>query len=403
MSGPLHGYKIIELTSTVSGPLAGMILGDQGADIVKIEPPMIGDLARHMGDIRNGMSAMYATLNRNKRSLVLDLKDAADMEIFLRLVPTADVLIENYRPGVAEKLGIDYESLKQLNPTLVYASITGYGESGPYQHRRVYDPLIQATTGTASAQNSDRPANIRTIIFDKVTGYTTAQAITAALLSRAKTGKGQRLSISMLSSALYFQWPDVMWSHTFEGGDTQEGGALADWFQIFKTADGFAAVILVTSEAFEKFCLLLGLQLHLDERFSSLPARLANMETLQQLSEDALTGWSTDVLCAELDAHDVPVARINSLDEMLTDPQIAQQEALCHVEHPVAGSMCVANTPFQFEGQDTLPVLHAAELGQHSAEILKELGCSQESIDRIEQREEKNREIMANFSLAQAK
>jgi crotonobetainyl-CoA:carnitine CoA-transferase CaiB-like acyl-CoA transferase len=238
MSGPLHGYKIIELTSTVSGPIAGMILGDQGADIVKIEPPMTGDLARYMGDMRNGMSAMYATLNRNKRSLVLDLKDAADMEIFLQLVPTADVLIENYRPGVAEKLGIDYETLKLLNPTLVYASITGYGESGPYQHRRVYDPLIQATTGTASAQTSDRPANIRTVVFDKVTGYTTAQAITAALLARAKTGKGQRLSISMLSSALYFQWPDVMWSHTFEGGDTQDGGPLADWFQIFKTADG---------------------------------------------------------------------------------------------------------------------------------------------------------------------
>ena len=127
------------------------------------------------------------------------------------------------------------------------------------------------------------------------------------------------------------------------------------------------------------------------------------METLQKLSEDALTGWSTDVLCAELDAHDVPVARVNSLDEMLNDPQIAQQEALCHVEHPVAGSMRIANTPFQFEGQSALPVLHAAELGQHSAEILKELGCSQENIDRVEQREEKNREIMASFSLAQAK
>lgn len=403
MSGPLLGYKIIELTSTVSGPVAGMILGDQGADIVKIEPPMIGDLARHMGDMRNGMSAMYATLNRNKRSLVLDLKDAADMEIFLQLVPTADVLIENYRPGVVEKLGIDYETLKLLNPALVYASISGYGDSGPYQHRRVYDPLIQATTGASSQQTSDRPANIRTVVFDKVTGYTTAQAITAALLARAKTGKGQRLSISMLSSALYFQWPDVMWSHTFEGEDVQGGGPLADWFQIFKTADGFAAVILVTSEAFEKFCELLGLQLHQDERFSSLPARLANMETLQKLAEQALTDWSTEDLCAELDAHDVPVAKVNSLDEMLNDPQIAQQQALCQIEHPVAGSMRVANTPFQFEGQGSLPGLHAAQLGQHSAEILRELGCSQENIDRIEQREQKNREIMASFSLAQAK
>ena len=403
MSGPLHGYKIIELTSTVSGPVAGMILGDQGADIIKIEPPMIGDLARHMGDIRNGVSAMYATLNRNKRSLVLDLKDAADLEIFLQLVPTADVLIENYRPGIVEKLGIDYETLKPLNPGLVYASISGYGESGPYRHRRVYDPLIQATTGTASQQNSDKPANIRTVVFDKVTGYTTAQAITAALLARAKTGKGQRLSISMLSSALYFQWPDVMWSHTFNGEGIQGGGPLADWFQIFKTADGFAAIILVTSDAFEQLCQLLGLQLHLDERFSTLPARLANMETLRQLLEEAMTGWTTEDLCAELDAHDVPVARVNSLDEMLNDPQIVEQEAVCQVEHPVAGSMHIANTPFHFEGQGALPALHAAQLGQHSTEILKELGCSSESINRIQQREQKNRDIMTGFSLAQAK
>ena len=166
MSGPLNGYRIIELTSTVSGPVAGMILGDQGADIVKIEPPMVGDLARHMGDSRNGMAAMFTTLNRNKRSLVLDWKDAADMEIFLQLIPTADVLIENYRPGIVKKLGIDYDTLKVLNPGLVYASISGYGQSGPYQHRRVYDPLIQATTGAASEQDGARPANIRTVIFD---------------------------------------------------------------------------------------------------------------------------------------------------------------------------------------------------------------------------------------------
>ena len=181
MSGPLNGYRIIELTSTVSGPIAGMILGDQGADIVKIEPPMTGDLARFMGDRRNGMSAMFATLNRNKRSLVLDLKHEADKEMFLQLVTSADVLIENYRPGVTRKLGIDYETVRELNPGLVYASISGYGQTGPYQHKRVYDPLIQATAGAAAAQDRGRPQNIRTVIFDKVTGYTAAQAITAAL------------------------------------------------------------------------------------------------------------------------------------------------------------------------------------------------------------------------------
>lgn len=403
MSGPLEGYKIIELTSTVSGPIAGMILGDQGADIIKIEPPMVGDLARHMGDIRNGMAAMFTTLNRNKRSLVLDLKDPADMDIFLQLIPTADVLIENYRPGVVEKLGIDYDTLKVLNPGLVYASISGYGQSGPYKHRRVYDPLIQATTGAAAQQDRTRPANIRTIIFDKVTGYTMAQAITAALLGRARTGKGEYLAISMLSSALYFQWPDVMWSHTFQGEDVKSGGTLADWFQVFKTADGFASIILVTSDAFEKLCLLLGLDLHLDERFNSLPSRLVNADLLRQLLEAGMAEWRTEALCAELDKLDVPVARVNSLDDMVKDPQIIEQGALLQTEHPLAGAMHIANTPFQFEGQRPVPERHAAELGQHSTEILKELGRPQEDIDRIENRERRNREIMAGFTLAQAR
>ena len=161
MAGPLDGFRVIELGSTVSGPIAGMVLGDQGAEIIKIEPPMIGDLARFMGDRRNGMSAMFATLNRNKRSLVLDLKEEDDKSIFLQLVESADVLIENYRPGVVQKLGIDYDTLSAINPGLVYASITGYGQSGPYQHRRVYDPLIQATAGAAFEQGRSRPANMK--------------------------------------------------------------------------------------------------------------------------------------------------------------------------------------------------------------------------------------------------
>jgi crotonobetainyl-CoA:carnitine CoA-transferase CaiB-like acyl-CoA transferase len=403
MAGPLAGYRVIELTSTVSGPMAGMVLGDQGADVIKIEPPMLGDLARFMGDTRNGMSAMFTTLNRNKRSLVLDLKDSADMEVFLQLVPTADVLIENYRPGVVKKLGIDYPSLQALNPGLIYASISGYGQSGPYQHRRVYDPLIQATAGTAYAQNQARPTNVRTIIFDKVTAYTTAQAITAALLQRARTGTGQYLPISMLASALYYQWPDVMWSHTFQGEGSQTSGTLADWFEIFKAGDGYIAIVMVTEEAFAHLCELLGLELHLDDRFSSLNARVDNVDALQALLEVAMADWTTEALCAELDKTNVPVARVNTLDEVANDPQVLEQGVLLDVEHPVAGTLRIANTPFQFEGQDPLPQLHAATLGQHSAEILRELGRPESDIDRIESREQANREQMAGFMLTQAK
>ena len=200
--GPLSGYRVLELTTTVSGPMCGMTLADQGAEVIKIEPPMTGDTARYLGPGRGGFTALFATLNRNKRSVALDLKDDEQRAIYLRLVETADVILENYRPGVLDRLGLGYEALSAINPKLVYASITGYAE-GPYENRRVFDPLIQATSGTAAAQGADgQPENVHTIIFDKVTALTTAQAITAALLERERTGIGQYLPMTMLESAL---------------------------------------------------------------------------------------------------------------------------------------------------------------------------------------------------------
>ena len=188
-TGPLSGIRVLELTTTVSGPMAAMTLADQGADVIKIEPPLVGDPARYLGPSRGGVSSMFASLNRNKRSVVLDLKDDDERAVFLRLVETADVLIENYRPGVLDRLGLGYETLSALRPELVYASITGYGD-GPYQNRRVFDPLIQATSGTAAVQGIDEATNVRTVIFDKVTALTTAQGVTAALFERERTGRG---------------------------------------------------------------------------------------------------------------------------------------------------------------------------------------------------------------------
>ena len=186
--------------------MTGMILSDQGAEIIKVEPPLLGDMARYLGSKREGLSAIFAVLNRNKRSIVLDLKEEKDLEIFKTMVGEADILLENYRPGIVKKLGIDYDSLKAINPSLIYTSISGYGQDGPYKNRKVYDPLIQATTGVSETQGTaarGEPRNMASIIFDKVTALTTSQAITAALLERASTGKGKYLSISMLDSALY--------------------------------------------------------------------------------------------------------------------------------------------------------------------------------------------------------
>ena len=251
MSGPLEGYRVVELTSTVSGPFAGMMLSDQGADVIKVEPPGIGDLARFMGTTRSGMAAMFSVLNRNKRSVVLDFKVNKDFEILKNLLTTADVLIENYRPGVVKKLGLDYESIKKINPNIIYTSISGYGQSGPYINRRVYDPLIQATAGAAASQNADNPEYYKTIVFDKVTGLTAAQSVSTALLHRERTGEGQYLPISMLDSALYYIWPDVMWSKTWLGEGIDYKPDLFESFPLFKAKDKPICVILVADNDFK--------------------------------------------------------------------------------------------------------------------------------------------------------
>ncbi|MDG1987714.1 MAG: CoA transferase [Halieaceae bacterium] len=403
MSGPLDGYRVVELTSTVSGPIAGMILADQGADVIKIEPPMIGDLARYMGSSRNGMGAMYAVLNRNKRSLVLDFKEASDKNIFSKLIQTADVLIENYRPGVVKKLGINYDTLRVLQPELIYVSISGYGQTGPYSKRRVYDPLIQASSGTAAEQSKSRPTNVRTVMFDKVTGFTAAQAITAALLQRVKTGFGQYIPISMLESALYYQWPDVMWSHTLVGKNVNHAGELADYFQIYKAKDGYLAVILVSDEHFRTFCGLFGSRLIDDPRFSSFPSRIINADELRNALDAVFSEALVDDICRQLDINNVPCSRVNTLEDVHKDQQVVHEETLVEVVHPVAGPMRFARTPFRFTGQGDFLKSHAATLGEHNRDILQELDVPEIEIKKAEERERLNREKMTDFNLSQAK
>lgn len=397
MSGPLSGFRVLELTTTVSGPLAGMTLADQGAEVIKVEPPMTGDTARYLGPSRGGMSALFAVLNRNKRSVVLDLKAEAEVAIFRRLVETADVLLENYRPGVLDRLGLGYAALERIRPEIVYASITGYGHDGPYQNRRVYDPLIQATAGAAAAQSSERPTNMRTILFDKVTGLTTAQGITAALLERSRTGRGQYLPITMVESALSYQWPDVMWSRALVGEGISEGpGELADWFPIFRAKDGLVSIILVADEAVELLSVWRGASLHTDPRFATMPARIANMDAFCAAVESVLEDVGVDEICENLDAFGVPVARVNSLDQVCDDEQVRHLGSIIETEHPTAGTMRLARPPVPFGGEsatsETFPACAAPTLGQDSAALFAAVGVEAETIERLTARDASNAE-----------
>ncbi len=397
MDGPLSGYRVLEVTTTVSGPMAAMVLADQGADVIKVEPPMIGDPARYLGSSREGMAALFAVLNRNKRSLPLDLKDGQDLAVFREVAKTTDIIVENYRPGVAKKLGIDYDSLVGDNPGLIYASISGYGESGPYENRKVFDPLIQATVGVSHDQGQGEPRNVRTIMFDKVTALTTAQVVTAALLQRGKTGRGQHLPISMLDSALYYTWPDLMWSRTLLGDGVQHTGEIGDWFSIFKVKDGHVSIVLVRDESFELLCVWRNSELHQDPRFQTFLARQENTAELKEALEALLADVSADEVCENLDAFGVPVARLNSLDEVHADPQVQYAGSLVETRHPVIGPMRYPRPPFHFEGQAAFPTRHAPFLGDHTREILTELGIDEAEIERLEARDAANREILRSL------
>jgi len=403
MPGPLEGYKVLELTSTVSGPFASMMLADQGADVVKVEPPGIGDLARFMGATKSGIGAMFTVLNRNKKCICLDFKNQEDFEVLKKLIEETDVLIENYRPGVVKKLGIDYDSAVKLNQEIIYCSISGYGQSGPYKERKVYDPLIQATAGTAAAQSSKNPEFFKTIVFDKVTALTAAQSITSALLQKERIGKGQYIPISMMDSALYYSWPDMMMNQTFlEGGESI--GELADYFSVYKTKDGFITIILAASdEVFNPFCEYFKVKLHQDERFSNAGARVKNKDDLTLEINKITREYNTKELIDLMDLHGIPASVVNQLDDIHEDPQVIEQGSLVEVEHPITGTMRMPRPPFKFLNQDNFPKKQATILGADTREVLESLGVENDHIIKIEDREEQNRILLASFNLDQVK
>ena len=401
MSGPFKGVRVLELTSTVSGPFAGMMLADQGAEVIKIEPPGIGDLARFMGTIKDGMGAMFSTLNRNKKCICLDFKNEEDLSILMELVSTADVLIENYRPGIVKKLGIYYEALKKIKPDLIYCSISGYGQTGPYKEKKVYDPLIQGTVGIPHAQNSEFPELIRTIIYDKVTGLTSAQAISAALYQKANGEGGQYLPLSMMESALYYNWPDLMMNHTFEEGGVNLG-ELADLFEVYETIDGGVVLIIIANdEVFTKFCEVFSLSLHEDEKYNNLVSRIVNKEELTKEINKITRSLSSKELEDKMDNEGISASICNDLNEVHLDPQVIEQGSIVEIDHPELGKMRMPNPPANLKGQKEFPRTLAPILGFDNRQILEELKIDNDIIERMEERENQNRMLIKAMMDAQ--
>ncbi|MCZ6854447.1 MAG: CaiB/BaiF CoA-transferase family protein, partial [Gammaproteobacteria bacterium] len=336
---------------------------------------------------RNRTSASFAMMNRNKRSIVIDARTEEGRGILLDLIQTADVLVENFRPGVMTRLGLDYETVKSINPQLIFTSINGVGSKGPYANRRVYDAVIQGVSGMAALQSdpdTGRPQMINTLICDKITSLHAAQVISAALYAREKTGVGQRVELTMLDASLFFIWPDAMSNFGLVGDDVEKIPFGDHTRFVRQTQDGYVAVMPVKAAEWEGTFRALNLEnLWNDERFNTLEQRLANTELLQQLLDEAYAEFSTDEICARLEAEDVPYSLINSRENVLEDPQIQAMGALVEFEHPVGGAMRQPRPTGQFHGTPAGFHRHSPELGEHTAEVLGEIGRTTEEIAEL--------------------
>lgn len=383
--GPLDGVKVLDFSVMISGPLAAMMLADQGADVVKVETPGFGDVMRLLGTSKNGMTGIFANNNRGKRSLVVDLKTEAGRNVIHRLAEGADVVIQNFRPGAMGRLGLGYDDLSAINPDLIYTSISGYGPTGPYSGRRVYDNVIQAASGLASIQTdpaTGEPAMFRTLVCDKSTAYTAAQAITAALFARA-TGKaaGQHIELAMIDTAIAFLWPDSAMDAALLDDDVDRQPTLASNYAVTRLADGFASAGAVTDAEFAGLCATYGRpELASDPRFIDTPSRMANAnEMVVELAEAAAT-CSLDDFVVRSHEHDVPASKINGLHDLPDDPQVANNEVFVERDHPMAGRIREPRPAARMHATPQRVGCVAPGHGEHTLEIIAELGLDPDDL-----------------------
>ena len=374
MTGPLAGVKVLDLTSVVSGPHAAMILCDQGADVIKVEAPE-GDIMR-----RGTMTPGFVSSNRGKRSIILDLKRLDALAVLRKLIAVSDVLVQNFRPGVAERLGFGEPAARAINPGLIYVSISGVGEIGPYVRKRVYDPVIQALSGLADIQrdtDTGRPRMVRTLIADKTTALAAAQAICAALYNKAVRGEGQHVRLSMLDTMVAYLWPEGLGDLTLvDAADPGARPASAPDL-IFKTLDGYITAGALSDAEWRGMCTVLNRpELIDDPRFRTGAGRSANAaERIALVGEVFATGYSADWL-ARLDAAQVPCAPVLTRRELLSDPQIAANGLIVEFDQPALGRVRQARPAARFDRTPSRAPGPAPGLGEHTQAVLRELGLS---------------------------
>ncbi len=386
MPGPLDGIRVLDLTTMVSAPVATMMLADQGAEVIKIESPA-GDVMRNFGVIHRGMSASFLSCNRGKRGLALDIKAPEGLDIVKRLVARADVLVQNFRPGAIERMGLGEEVVRAIRPDIVYVSISGFGESGPYAHQRVYDPVIQALSGLAEIQtdrDTGRPHMIRTILPDKTTAVTAAQAITAALFARERSGEGQHVRLAMLDTMIAYLWPEAISSLTFVGHEKDPARGQMGLDLVFKTRDRYITAGAVSDAEWRGLCRALEREdLIEDARFAEAQARARNGAARRAIMHAEIAKWPSAELLERLDREHVPAAPILDRWELLEDEQVRENAILEEHEHATLGRLRQPRPAARFDRTPAAAGVGAPHLGGDNGAILAALGYADSEITRL--------------------
>lgn len=381
---PLDGVTILDLTTVVAGPIASLILAQQGARVIKVEPPG-GDLVRRLGFIaRDGSSSTFHVLNRDKQLLELDLTGEAGRTALEALIGQADVLLHNYRPGAAEKLGLDAARLKHAHPRLILGEVTGFGPWDPLKNVRAYDPVIQAESGLAARPGKPEPELYPQYICDKVSGMYLCQAVTAALAARAKDGLGRRVEVSMLEAATAFAWMDVHMPLTLKD-PLQPGPNIAKVYRPWKAKGGWFVVVMLSEKEFKCWCEAIGADSLLsDERCADMASRFMNWDVIREVCEPRVAEQDIEAVLGRLRERGVPAGKVNTSDDIAHHDQLAAGGFLYETEAPGAGMVRLPGAPARFDGER--PGLGAtvdARPGRDTRAVLEAAGVPADVIDAV--------------------
>ncbi len=384
---PMTGVNVLEFSTMITASFAAMMLGEQGANVIKVEPIELGDPMRFLGTQKGGISALFANCNRGKKSLRIDIKSADGKKIIEELVAETDVVLCNYRPGVMDKLGLGSEHLRSINPKLIYCGVSGFGTEGPERGTPAYDPVIQAQSGFAAVQGAGKegPEFVRNLTCDKVTAYTACQAVTAALFHRERTGEGQNIDLSMMDAGLFFLFPDGFMHRTLLDEDVEHAMPLSELlYDLTITKDG--GITMSAANQAQQVGLMTALDmLHLfaDERFNSAEKLIANIGDLREILAAAFLEYETEPLLAKLKEHDVPAAKCMDYDEVLGHVQYKANHSIDQFDHPLMGNMIRVKSPAKFNSERIEPGDASPAHGEHTVEILRSIGRSEEEISAM--------------------